>query len=86
MTGCFQGIWAGGGPTNLCSAAEKKSFWDGANQSVYEARVANGRARTITPLESRLLLEEEEWTDRFLKKSGLRCLLLFVLFENSASL
>ena len=61
MTGCFQGIWAGGGPTNLCSAAEKKAFWDGANQSVYEARVANGKtSRTITPLESRLLLEEEE--------------------------
>ena len=59
MTGCFQGIWAGGGPTNLCSAAEKKSFWDGANQSVYEAQVANGKSRT--PLESSLLLEEEDW-------------------------
>ena len=50
MTGCFQGIWAGGGPTNLCSAAEKKTFWDGANQSVYDARVANGKpSHTITP-------------------------------------
>ena len=60
MTGCFQGIWAGGGPTNLCSAAEKKSFWDGANQSVYEARVANGKTShtcAIT-LESRLRFQK----------------------------
>ena len=30
----WDGIWAGGGPTGDCSAAEKTAFWNGANQSV----------------------------------------------------
>jgi hypothetical protein len=43
MTGViWDGIWAGGGPTGECSASEKAAFWNGANASVYEARVANG--------------------------------------------
>ena len=79
MPGGFQGIWAGGGPTNLCSAAEKKAFWDGANQSVYEARVANGKtSHTITPgIQAALGRSRVDRLLLSLKKSGLRCLLLF---------
>jgi hypothetical protein len=38
----WDGIWAGGGPNGECSSKEHTEFWNGANQSVYAARVANG--------------------------------------------